>query len=72
MQNSIPDVINGRMKGTDQSTYKGGLLRGSQLLNEKFILQWQQDGFQDYLGPPPAEEKPEALDVLRRLTRQTV
>ena len=59
------------MKGTGQSTYKGGLLRGSQLLNEKFILQWQDDGFQDYLGPPAAEAKPEAMDVLRRLARRS-
>lgn len=63
-------MINGQLKGTSQSTYKGGLLRGSQLLNEKFILQWQDDAFQDYLGPPAAEAKPEAVDVLRRLTRQ--
>ena len=31
------------------NTYKGGLMRGSQILNERFISAWTKDGYRDYL-----------------------
>mmetsp|Transcript_14822 Transcript_14822/g.22313 ORF Transcript_14822/g.22313 Transcript_14822/m.22313 type:complete len:455 (-) Transcript_14822:230-1594(-) len=29
--------------------FQGGLLRGSKILNERFIMAWNKDGFRDYL-----------------------
>ena len=31
------------------SSYKGGLVRGAQLLNERFLSMWAKDNYQDYL-----------------------
>ena len=31
------------------SSYKGGLVRGAQLLNERFLAMWSKDNYRDYL-----------------------
>lgn len=53
VQSSVQEEISGigtLMKG-GFNTYKGGLLHGSQILNERFIAQWTRDGYRDYLDP---------------------
>lgn len=39
------------LNGGGFNTYKGALLRGSQILNERFIAAWTKDGYRDYLDP---------------------
>ena len=35
-----------------QNTSKGNIVRGTQLLNEKFLNLWSKDGHRDYLDAP--------------------
>ncbi len=52
----VQTTVKAQIKGTStQSSYKGGLIRGSQMLNERFITSWIKDGYCDYLAP--AKEK---------------
>jgi hypothetical protein len=51
---------------SSRASHKGGLLRGAQLFNERFIAMWQQDGYKDYLLPEK-EKTEEGRDVLTRL-----
>jgi hypothetical protein len=47
----MADQLNGKDM-IEKSTFqvgKGGLLRGSKILNDKFIAAWNKDGFKDYL-----------------------
>lgn len=41
----------GTMQGGGFNTYKGALLRGTQLLNDRFIAAWTKDDYHDYLSP---------------------
>lgn len=41
----------GTIAGGGFNTYKGALLRGTQLLNEKFVAAWTKDNYCDYLAP---------------------
>jgi len=65
IQSSIAESVNGNLSSS-RSTHKGGLLRGAQLFNERFIAMWQEDGYKDYLFPKSAE-KEEGRDVLSKL-----
>lgn len=48
----VQTTVKAQIKGTStQSSYKGGLIRGSQMLNERFITSWIKDGYCDYLAP---------------------
>ena len=54
IQHSVQDQVNGTSStGGGGNTYKGGLIRGAQILNEKFIAAWEKDGYKDYLLPQP-------------------
>jgi hypothetical protein len=54
IQSSIQDEISGigTVNRGGFNTYKGGLVRGSQILNERFISAWTKDGYRDYLEDP--------------------
>lgn len=51
IQSTIRDHVSGygTLLGGGFNSYKGGLLRGAQILNERFIAAWSRDGFRDYL-----------------------
>lgn len=51
IQETMADQINGRdiVEKSAFQVGKGGLLRGSKILNDKFIAAWNKDGFKDYL-----------------------
>jgi hypothetical protein len=53
IQSSAADHMNGygTIAGGGFNTYKGALLRGTQLLNEKFVAAWTKDNYCDYLAP---------------------
>jgi hypothetical protein len=55
IQQSVQDQINSSASsgGGGLNTYKGGLIRGAQILNEKFISAWEKDGYKDYLDTAP-------------------
>ena len=65
IQTSVNNSVNGPLD-SGRSTHKGGLLRGCQLFNERFISMWQEDGYRDYLYPKE-EAPPEGRDVLTKL-----
>ena len=44
------------------NSYKGGLMRGSQILNERFISAWTKDGYRDYLDTKSPVKKKTALE----------
>lgn len=57
------------------NSYKGGLMRGSQILNERFINAWTKDGYRDYLDTKipiklPSNEKAPATVLHSLLNRQ--
>eukprot|EP00636_Phaeomonas_parva_P006273 CAMPEP_0118862584 /NCGR_PEP_ID=MMETSP1163-20130328/7737_1 /TAXON_ID=124430 /ORGANISM="Phaeomonas parva, Strain CCMP2877" /LENGTH=477 /DNA_ID=CAMNT_0006796501 /DNA_START=10 /DNA_END=1443 /DNA_ORIENTATION=+ len=55
LQSAVPGIVNSSsMTSGSRSTNKGGLLRGAQLLNERFIQRWQEDNYRDYLALPAA------------------
>jgi len=66
IQTSINASVTGKNVSSSRSSHKGGLLRGAQLFNERFIAMWQDDDYKDYLLPPPKKQK-EARDVLSTL-----
>eukprot|EP00981_Chlorochromonas_danica_P015277 scaffold11522_cov239-Ochromonas_danica.AAC.4 len=41
----------GTLHGGGFNTYKGALLRGTQLLNDRFVAAWTKDEYRDYLAP---------------------
>jgi hypothetical protein len=49
-----------------QSSQKAGLIRGSQVLNERFLNMWAKDGHRDYLAPPVVE-MPTGAAVMKKL-----
>lgn len=49
-----------------QSSQKVSLMRGSQVLNERFLNLWAKDGHRDYLSPP-AEVVPDGASVIKNL-----
>lgn len=49
IQASIREQMHGENNTGDLSSYKGGLIRGAQLLNERFLSMWAKDNYQDYL-----------------------
>ena len=50
IQSSIREQMqSGEAQAGDLSAYKGGLIRGAQLLNERFLTMWAKDGYKDYL-----------------------
>lgn len=53
IQSSVSDHMSGygTLQGGGFNTYKGALLRGTQLLNEKFVAAWTKDNYSDYLAP---------------------
>jgi len=57
IQTSIREVMQGSNNTGDLSTYKGGLIRGAQLLNERFLAMWAKDGYKDYLQADKKEHK---------------
>jgi hypothetical protein len=65
IQSSISQSVSGNLSSS-RSTHKGGLLRGAQMFNERFISMWQEDGYKDYLFPK-SESQAEGRDVLSRL-----
>lgn len=50
IQATVQEQVSNR--GTTGSTTKGGLLKGAQVLNERFLLLWAKDGHRDYLNMP--------------------
>ena len=46
----------GTLGGGGFNTYRGGLLRGAQLLNDKFIVAWTKDDYRDYLMTSTAKK----------------
>lgn len=50
-QSSVQDQMcgYGTMQGGGFNTYKGSLLRGTQLLNDRFVAAWTKDEYRDYL-----------------------
>jgi len=65
IQTSVNNSMNGPLDSA-RSTHKGGLLRGCQLFNERFISMWQEDEYKDYLYPQ-APDREEGRDVLTKL-----
>jgi hypothetical protein len=65
IQSSISQSVSGNLSSS-RSTHKGGLLRGAQVFNERFIAMWQEDEYKDYLFPKEAERE-EGRDVLSKL-----
>lgn len=54
IQESVQEQVNGTISsGGGMNTYKGGLIRGAQILNERFIAAWAKDGYKDYLDTTP-------------------
>lgn len=53
IQSSVKDHMNGygQIQGGGFGAYKGALLRGTQILNDKFIAAWTKDEYRDYLAP---------------------
>jgi hypothetical protein len=53
IQSSVQDHMNGygTLGGGGFNTYKGALLRGTQILNDKFVSAWTKDDYRDYLAP---------------------
>ena len=66
IQTSINASVTGKNISSSRSSHKGGLLRGAQLFNERFIAMWQDDDYKDYLAPPPPRPV-QARDVLSTL-----
>ena len=64
MQHKIVDSTNKKVPGQTNSstTFGGSLLRGSKILNERFILAWKADEFQDYLQKPKANIDDEKVE----------
>ncbi len=56
IQSNVTDHVTGygTLQGGGFNTYKGALLRGSQLLNDKFVAAWTKDDYVDYLEPAVA------------------
>lgn len=55
IQQSVQEQVNGTVStGGGLNTYKGGLIRGAQILNERFISAWEKDGYKDYLDTKPS------------------
>ena len=54
MQSTLQEsVIKSKVNASlGQSSTKSNLLRGTQLLNERFLLQWAKDNHCDYLEVP--------------------
>ncbi len=50
IQASIREQMQGENNNGDLSSYKGGLIRGTQLLNERFLSMWAKDNYRDYLN----------------------
>eukprot|EP01031_Cornospumella_fuschlensis_P033828 gene33828-40929_t len=53
VQSSVQELMSGygQLHGGGFNTYKGALLRGTQLLNDKFVAAWTKDEYRDYLAP---------------------
>ena len=49
IQTNIRDQMNGENNAGNLGSYKGGLVRAAQVLNEKFISMWAKDDYKDYL-----------------------
>jgi hypothetical protein len=45
----IQSSMKSNISSASNNTYKGGLIRGSQILNERFITAWTKDQYRDYL-----------------------
>lgn len=45
----IQSTMKSNISSVSNNTYKGGLIRGSQILNERFITAWTKDHYRDYL-----------------------
>lgn len=56
LQNSAVENMHGygTLHGGGFNNYKGGLIRGCQTLNEKFVAMWTREGYRDYLEPQNA------------------
>jgi hypothetical protein len=72
IQSSIQEEISGigTVKKGGFNTYKGGLLRGSQILNERFIAAWTKDGYKDYLDEAVSQFFPFPLCICSLLAPQ--
>ena len=64
MQHKIVDGSSHREPGQIKSTntFEGSLLRGTKILNEKFILAWKSDDFRDYLEKPSGNIEDETVE----------
>mmetsp|Transcript_28979 Transcript_28979/g.53860 ORF Transcript_28979/g.53860 Transcript_28979/m.53860 type:complete len:480 (+) Transcript_28979:163-1602(+) len=66
MQHKIVDGGNNKNDVNTQvkssTAFEGALLRGSKILNERFILAWKSDEFRDYLEKPKATIDDEILE----------
>ena len=51
IQSSMREQMQGDNGTGSLSSYKGGLVRGAQLLNERFLSMWAKDSYRDYLKP---------------------
>jgi len=49
IQTSIQEAMHGGNNDGGLSSYKGGLIRGAQLLNGRFLSMWAKDGYKNYL-----------------------
>lgn len=52
IQASVQEQVQRAGSQMTQASQKAGLIRGSQVLNERFLSQWAKDGHRDYLAPP--------------------
>jgi hypothetical protein len=63
VQVNVQQSLKETSRGKGFNTYKGGLLRGSQIFNERFITAWGKDGYRDYLDPT-GQVQPSATDAV--------
>lgn len=70
MQHKIVDGTSKSVPGQAMSStaFEGALLRGSKILNERFILAWKADEFRDYLEKPRANIDDEIIERDNLLT----
>lgn len=68
MQHSISSAAEVSESQSNQ-VFTGGLLKGAKILNERFIMAWNKDGFRDYLGEKPSPQNYEDSTLVEKLIR---
>lgn len=64
LQSSVKSQLTGFINHSQGyfNSYKGGLMRGSQILNERFINAWTKDGYRDYLDTKSPVKKKATIE----------